>query len=256
MEKLDLSRNGQMKQNFLVLPISRDIRTTSQGKVYTQTSEILVQKISVSFNCLHRISGIFDWMESTLYVSVFHRPLVKTCTCTREYSKLIDHFELQSAIFLTIIQCLLLGPVSPVHDLSKMRMILWQTSVKDGNLNSITFKKTSNVKMEATFHQEFIASHAHKVFPKYYSCYHVLFAQFCIKTIQICVMKGVYLVIVVWNDSTNKLFVSQLSSIGVDWSPVTTKSTRRVVELAPLRLLRESPYNQTTQQPISITANT
>lgn len=149
MEKLHLSRNGQIKQNFLVVPISRDIRTTSQGTVYTQTSEILVQKISVSFNHLHRISGKFDWMESTLYVSVFHRPLVKTCSCTMEYSKLIDHSELQSALFLTIIKCLLLGPISPVHDLSKMRMILWQTSVKNGNLNSITFKKISNVKMES-----------------------------------------------------------------------------------------------------------
>ena len=62
---------------------------------------------------------------------------------------MIDHFELQSAMFLTIIQCLFLGPVGPVHDLSKMRMILWQTSVKNGNLNSITFKKPTNVKVES-----------------------------------------------------------------------------------------------------------
>ena len=39
--------------------------------------------------------------------------------------------------FLTIIQCFFLCPVGSVHNLSKMRMILWQTSVKNGNFNSI-----------------------------------------------------------------------------------------------------------------------
>ena len=43
--------------------------------------------------------------------------------------------------FLTIIQCFFLCPVGSVHNLSKMRMILWQTSVKNGNFNSVPCNK-------------------------------------------------------------------------------------------------------------------
>ena len=171
--------------------------------MYTQTSKILVRKIYVPLNCSHRISGIFDCMESALYVSVFHRPLVKTCTCTMEYSEWLIILSFR-------VQCFL--PSSSVF--SSVQLVLSMTFLKWGwffgkpvsKMATLTPSPSRNqpmLKWRATFHQEFIASPTHKVFPKYYNFYHVLFAQFCIKAILICVMKGVYLVIVVWNDSSN-----------------------------------------------------
>ena len=52
---------------------------------------------------------------------------------------------------LTIIKGLFLCPVCPVHDLSEVWMILWQTSVKNGYFNTITLKRIHvNIKHKFT----------------------------------------------------------------------------------------------------------
>lgn len=47
---------------------------------------------------------------------------------------------------ITIIQCLFLCPVGSVHNLSKVRMILWQSCVKNGYLHPITFERNQRKK--------------------------------------------------------------------------------------------------------------